>query len=433
MSLLVVLAAIVLLVLLIVKKISPMLALLAVSVVMGLFLGMPLPGVITAVNKGIGDTLAGTVMVLALGAFIGKLAEESGAAQKIVQVLVRAWGIKNIQWVMLCTGLLAGIPLFYNAGFVVLIPLAFAIASTTRLPMLYVGMPLTAALSVTHGFLPPHPGPVALAGYFHADIGTTLLYGLIIALPVAVVAGVLFPRLLLRYTSGYAAPPPPAKKDTAVLPSATKSFLIVLLPVVLITVGSAGAQLPLPGFIKPIFLFLQEPVLALLITVFFTLCVLPQPVSQQMETGAAGIRSVALIILIIAAGGAFKQVLIDSGVGVLIKEKTEVLHLSPLFLGWLIAALFRVTLGSATVAAVAAAGMMVPFLDSGVSPELLVLSVGAGSLFCSHVNDTGFWMFKEYFGLTLKQTFLSWTVMESIISLLGLAGVLLLSLVVLHH
>jgi len=430
MSLLVVLGAILLLVLLIVKKFSPLLALLIVSVLTGLLLGMPLPAVITAMNKGIGDTLGGTIMVLALGAFLGKLAEESGAAQKIVEVLVASWGRRHIQWAMLCTGLLAGIPLFYNAGFVVLIPLAFAIAATTRLPLLYVGMPMAAALSVTHGFLPPHPGPVALAGYFHASIGTTLLYGIIIALPVAAIAGVVFPRLLLKYTKGYGLPPAMALKPLPQLPSAGKSFLIVLLPVLLIALGTAGALLNLPPLFKSVFIFLQEPTLALLLTVMVTLFLLPQPLAQSMEAGANGIRSVALILLIIAAGGAFKQVLVESGVGALIKTGADGLHLSPLFLGWLIAALFRLTLGSATVAAVTAAGMMIPFLGSGVSPELLVLSVGAGSLFCSHVNDTGFWMFKEYFGLTLKQTFLSWTVMESLISVLGLAGVLLLQAII---
>lgn len=431
MSLLVVLAAIILLVVLIVKKVSPLLALLIVSVLTGLLLRMSLPVLIASVNKGIGDTLGGTVMVLALGAFLGKLAEESGAAQRIVEVLVHSWGRKNIQWAMLCTGLLAGIPLFYNAGFVVLIPLAFAIASATRLPLLYVGMPLTAALSVTHGFLPPHPGPVALAGYFHASIGTTLLYGLIIAVPVATLAGVVFPRLLLRYTGGYGLPPEPVPEVRKTAPSAGVSFLIVLLPVVLIAVGTGGVLLPVSLGAKEFFMFLQEPVLALLITVCAALWLLPRPLAELMESGASGVRSVAMILLIIAAGGAFKQVLVDSGVSLLIKQKADLLHLSPLLLGWLIAALFRVTLGSATVAAVTAAGMMIPFLDhSGVSRELMVLSVGAGSLFCSHVNDTGFWMFKEYFGLSLRQTFLSWTIMESLISLFGLAGVLILNRIV---
>jgi gluconate transporter len=287
---------------------------------------------------------------------------------------------------------------------------------------------MAAALSVTHGFLPPHPGPVALAGIFHADIGKTLLYGLAIAIPVAIIAGIVFPGIVVGKKNQMGNPPPFEVKQEKLLPPAWKSFLVVLVPIIFITIGTVGVFLTDTNKFRPVFLFLQDPTMALLISLGVTLLILKRPMISSMEACVEGVKSIAMILLIIAAGGAFKQVLIDSNTGTLIKSYAEGLHLSPLFFGWLVAAIFRVTLGSATVAALTASGIVAPFLSSGVSPELMVLSVGAGSLMCSHVNDTGFWMFKEYFGLNLRQTFMTWTLMESIISVLGLAGVLIIDM-----
>lgn len=427
MQLLILGAAILLLVILIVKKLNPMLALLLVSVLTGLLFGMPVEKVMASVNKGIGDTLGGIVMVLALGAMIGKLAEESGAAQKLVFVLTAWFGIRHIQWAILCTGLLAGIPLFYNAGFVVLIPLVFALAKTTRLPLLYVGLPMVAPLSVTHGFLPPHPGPVALAGILDANIGKLLLFGFILTVPISILAGILYPRLVTSRGEVSTEKLSLEADEGKILPSALKSFAVVLSPVFFIAAGTIGAYAT-TGAVRSAFQFIENPTIALLISLLLTIFLLRTPIATAMVNCIEGVKSIAIIILIIAAGGAFKQVLVDSNIGETIKAGTDSLQLSPLVLGWLIAALFRVTLGSATVAALTASGLVLPLVTAGVSPELMVLSVGAGSLFCSHVNDTGFWMFKEYFGLTIQQTFRTWTVMESLISLLGLGGVLLLNL-----
>jgi Gnt-I system high-affinity gluconate transporter len=426
MQLLILGAAILLLVILIVKKLNPMLALLLVSVLTGLLLGMPVGKVIASVNNGIGSTLGSIVMVLALGAMIGKLAEESGAAQKLVFTLTQWFGIRHIQWAILCTGLLAGIPLFYNAGFVVLIPLVFALAKTTKLPLLYVGLPMVAPLSVTHGFLPPHPGPVALAGILGANIGQLLLYGIILTVPVSILAGIVYPRLVTNRGDVATEELTLPAGDEKLLPSTLKSFMVVLSPVFLIAAGTIGAYAT-SGAVRSIFQFIEEPTLALLMSLLLTIGLLRIPMATAMLHCIEGVKSIAIIILIIAAGGAFKQILVDSNIGETIKAGTASLHLSPLVLGWLMAALFRVTLGSATVAALTASGLVLPLVTAEVSPELMVLSVGAGSLFCSHVNDTGFWMFKEYFGLTIQQTFRTWTVMESLISLLGLGGVLLLN------
>ena len=429
MDLLFVLAGIIILLILILKKVNPMLALLIVAVLTGLMLGLPVQKVMGSITNGIGSTLGGMVMVLALGAMVGKLAEDSGAAKKIVFVLIRLFGVDNIQWAVLLTGILVGIPLFYNAGFVVLIPLVFSIAAAANLPKLYVGIPMAAALSVTHGFLPPHPGPVALASIFHADIGQTLLYGLILSLPIAIIAGVFFPRTIIKLPSGRKTEQLDLKEESG-LPSGLKSFVIALSPIFFIALGTVGGTLQTYPVLHNIFSFIADPTAALLLSIIITLIIQNVPVQKAMESCAEGVKSIAMIILIIAAGGAFKQILVDSGIGEQVKDLTANLNASPLLLGWLIAAALRVTLGSATVAALTASGMVIPFVTAGASAELMVLAVGAGSLMFSHVNDTGFWMFKEYFKLSLKETFKTWTMMESLISVLGLAGVLILDQII---
>lgn len=427
MSLLIVLFGLLLLLILIVKKVSPMLALLMVSIITGLLLGMAPDKVMTTIAQGIGNTLGSMVMVLALGAMLGKLIEESGSSKKIVFILIRLFGIKNIQWAILSTGLLVGIPLFYNAGFVVLVPLIFAIASTTRLPLLYLALPMAASLSVTHGFLPPHPGPLAIASIFKADIGIILIYGLILTIPIAIAGGIILPKLILKNNLAVSGTLEFLPEEENLLPSGFKSFITALLPVFLIIVGTAGNFFIHNQAIKPLFVFLSDPTIALLAAVLLSIIILKIPIVKAMDYCAEGLKSIAMIILIIAAGGAFKQVLIDSGVGETVKEFSSRFDLSPLFLAWFIAALIRVTLGSATVAGLMAAGIVLPLLGNGVSAELMVLSIGAGSLMFSHVNDGGFWMFKEYFNLSLKQTFGTWTVMESLVSVLGLLGVLLIN------
>lgn len=428
MSLFIVLFAIIILVILVLKKLNPMLALLIVAIVTGLMLQMPVEKVIVSVTNGIGSTLGGMVMVLALGAMIGKLAEESGAAQKLVLVLSNWFGAKNIQWAVLVTGILVGIPLFYNAGFVVLIPLVFATAAAANVPVLYVGIPMAASLSVTHGFLPPHPGPVALAAIFKADIGMIILYGLVLSVTISIISGIVFPRLikkkLLRYNEAAISIAIPDRE----LPSGTKSFIIALMPVLLITLGTIGLTFLGNTAGRAFFILLADPTIALLLSLILTLILLQKPLTEAMNSCIEGVKSVAMIILIIAAGGAFKQVLVDSGIGETLRMHSATFDLSPLFLGWLITAVLRVTLGSATVAALTASGIVAPLIGVDAPAELMVLSVGAGSLFFSHVNDTGFWMFKEYFNLNLKQTFQTWTAMESIISILGLIGVLALNI-----
>ncbi|RYF84428.1 MAG: gluconate permease, partial [Chitinophagaceae bacterium] len=297
MSLLIVLAGILLLFILIIKKLNPMIALLLVAIVTGLFLGMPASKVMNSISNGIGSTLGSMVMVLALGAMMGKLIEDSGSAKKIVFILIKLFGKKNIQWAVLITGLLVGIPLFYNAGFVVLIPLVFAVASATGLPKLYIGLPMAAALSVTHGFLPPHPGPVALAAIFHADLGKTLIFGLGLSIPIAIIAGVYFPGLIIKKEPSMAGTDFIIEEDDN-LPSGIKSFSTALLPVLLIVAGTAGMAFTGSYPLKPVFVFLADPTAALLIAVIITVAVQHAGIAKAMDSCVEGVKSIAMIILI---------------------------------------------------------------------------------------------------------------------------------------
>jgi Gnt-I system high-affinity gluconate transporter len=293
---------------------------------------------------------------------------------------------------------------------------------------------MAAALSTTHCFLPPHPGPVVLVNAFKADIGQTLIYGMIIAIPVVIIAGPAFGKFLKR-VKVHNNPLYVAKsfEERRGLPPALPSFSIALLPVLLITIAVVAGNFMTGGTAKKIVLFFGDPTIALLVAVLMAAWRFGIKAGYPMETTmkwlADAISGIALILLIITAGGVFKQVLTDSGTGSYIASFSGQWHMPPLIFAWIVTALLRITIGSATVAGITAAGVVTPLVESGnVSPELMVLAVGTGSVFGSHVNDTGFWMFKEFFNLSLKQTFLSWTVMEVIISVLGLAGVLIIDL-----
>lgn len=433
MTFLIIAFAIALQVFLTTRKISPFLSLLIVAIITGLLLGMRPETLLSSIENGVGSTLGGLALILCLGAVLGKILEISGAAEQISSTLIRKFGEKNIQWAVLLTGFLIGIPLYYNAGFVILVPLVFSIAKRTGLPLLYIAIPMAAALSTTHCFLPPHPGPVVLVNAFHANMGTTLVYGLCIAIPAVIIAGPLLGRFLKRMHvetvdlfGDFSA------KEFNALPSVFPSFCIALLPVLLITLSViANYCLPQENLLRKILFFTGDSTIALLIAVMAAIYFFgsrqQKTMPEIMQWVSDAISGIAMILLIITAGGVFKQVLIDSGTGAYISSFSGQLHLPPLLFAWILTALLRVTLGSATVAGLTAAGIVAPLVAAGnVSPELMVLAVGAGSVFGSHINDSGFWMFKEFFKLSLKQTFLSWTVMETLISLLGLAGVLLL-------
>ena len=435
MPLVIVISGIVLLFLLIVAiRLNAFISFIIVCVFVGLLQGMNLINIITSIQSGIGNTLGFLVMILGLGAMLGKLVADSGAAQRITSQLVARFGVKYIQWAVVLAGFIVGIPMFYSVGFVILIPLIFTVAASTRLPLIYVGLPMLTSLSVTHGFLPPHPAPTAIAGMFQANIGKTLLYGILIAIPAIIIAGPLFARTIknIEATPLKEFYNPTVLKEEE-LPSMGVSVLSALLPIILMAL-SAIIENFVPGdfVFKRIMIFLGNPAIAMLISVLFAIYSLGiarnKKMNEVMSSVSNAVSSITMVLLIIAGAGALKQILVDSGVSDYIGELLIGSSLSPLFLGWLIATVIRVCVGSATVAGLTAAGICLPMISgSDVSPELMVPAIGSGSLMLSHVNDGGFWMFKEYFNLSVKETLSTWTVMETIVGITGLIGVLIVN------
>ena len=435
MPLFIVILGILLLFILIAKfKLNAFITFIIVSLFVGIAEGMEPLSVVDSIQKGIGSILGFLVIILGLGAMLGKLVADSGAAQRITTKLVDKFGKKNIQWAVVLTGFIVGIPMFYSVGFVILVPLVFTIAAATGLPLLYVGLPMLASLSVTHGYLPPHPAPTAIAAIFNADIGKTLLYGIIVAIPAIIVAG----PLLSRTLKGINATPlkefinPVILKDEE-MPSMANSIISALLPVILIAIAAlAEFALPDTFFLKKTLIFIGNPAIAMLISVLVAIYTLGlgrgKKMKEVMDSVGSAITGITMVLLIIAGSGALKQVLIDSGVSEYIGAMLQDSTISPLILAWLIATVIRVCVGSATVAGLTAAGIVLPLVQgTGVSPELMVLAIGSGSLMLSHVNDSGFWLFKEYFNLSVNDTLKSWTVMETTVGVMGLLGVLVLN------
>lgn len=435
MSLLILIASIVLLLVLISgAKLNAFIALIVTAFFVGILKAMPFVTLLESIQLGIGNTLGSLVLIIAFGVILGNLLSDSGAAQRISSVMIRTFGVQYIKWAMVLTGFSVGISMFYNAGFIILIPMVFAVAKSTKQPIIYLGIAMASALSITHGFLPPHPGPTAIAVIFKANIGRTLLYGLLIAVPALLVAGIVFPELIKKIQAF----PPKGLFESKIfaeseLPSFQISSITALVPVILMASATFSELVLHEGnTLRAFLVFIGNPTTSLLIAILFAIVALGlfrgRKMQDIMDTSGAALGSATMIMLIIAAGGAFKQVLIDSGIGTDVSLFFNESSLSPLVLGWLIATIIRIALGSATVAGLTAAGIVQPLvIQSGVSPELMVLSIGAGSLMCSHVNDTGFWMFKEYFGISVSDTFKTWTVMETIIGVMGLIGVLLLN------
>ena len=300
------------------------------------------------------------------------------------------------------------------------------------MPVVFLGIPLLASLSVTHGFLPPHPSPTALVGQFHADLGKTLMYGTAIAIPTVILAGPIFASTLKSIKSQPLDTFKPTSLPADQLPSLLNSIFSALLPVLLLAATVICKPfLPEEGTIKNVVSFLSDPDVVMLLSLAVATITLgvgrKMSITKIMNGYQEAVKDVTLILLIVAGGGALKEILIESGIGVEIGNSMNYLNINPLLLGWLIAAVIRVSIGSATVAGLTAAGIIAPALASThANPNLMVLAVGAGSLMFSHVNDSGFWLFKEYFNLNLRETFLTWSLMETIISICGLIGVFIL-------
>ncbi|WNQ11260.1 gluconate:H+ symporter [Paenibacillus aurantius] len=436
------LVAIVFLVILIARyKWNPFVTLLLSSLLLGFLAGMKPADLIKAVTGGLGGTLGTIAIVIGLGTMLGKMMAESGGAEQIATTLVDRFGVKRVHWAMMIVGFIVGIPVFFEVGLILLIPIVFVVARKTKMSLLQIGIPVLAGLSTVHGLVPPHPAPMIAIDAFGANLGKTILYSLIIGLPTAILAGPVFGKYIGRRI--LVEPPEELanqfiRKDTRELPGFGITLFTILLPVLLMLVGSVASIIDpkLTSGLAQFSGFIGHEVIALLIAVvfsFFSLGFARGFKKEEISKFANEcLAPTASIILIIGGGGAFKQVLINSGVGKAIAELATQSHFNVILFAWLAAALIRVATGSATVAMTTAAGIVAPVLaqSPGANVELVVLATGAGSLVLSHVNDAGFWMVKEFFNMTVPQTLKSWTVMETLLSVIGLVFILLLSLVV---
>lgn len=448
--------AIALLILLITRyKVYPFLVLIIVSLLLGLASGMPIGTIVKSFETGNGNTLGHIAIVVGLGTMLGKMMAESGGAERIATTMIDFFGEKHIHWAMMIVAIIVGLPVFFEVGFVLLIPIAFNVAKRTNKSLLLVGLPMVAGLSVVHGLLPPHPAAMLAVQAYHADIGRTIAYGLIVGVPTAIVAGPLFALLISRYiklpkdnalasqflgAEGADAAKNGAKQAAPKreLPSFGVTLFTILLPVLLMLVGSWADLVFTPKTLpNDLLRFIGNSDVALLIAVlvsFWTFGASRGFNREQIQKFCGEcLAPIAGITLIVGAGGGFGRVLMDSGISKEIVNAATAAHLSPLLFGWLVAALIRLATGSATVAMTTACGIVAPIAAAGamqVKPELLVLATGSGSLIFSHVNDGGFWLIKEYFGMTVGQTFKTWSLLETIISLMGLGLTFALATVV---
>ncbi len=431
------LGAVVALVVLIARfKLHPFLVLIAVSLAMGIASGMPPAAAIKAFQDGVGTVLGFIAVVVGLGTILGKIMAESGAAARIATTLIARFGEHRVHWAMMCVAFIVGIPVFFQVGIVLLIPLVFSLARRTGMPLIKVGLPLCAALSVVHGLVPPHPAAMLAVDAFKADTGLTILYAIVIGLPIAALAGPIYaswiaPRIQLQPSTGLAAQLE-EHTDRDMPPFGISAFT-VLVPVLLMLVAStASVVLPTGHAMRAPLEVIGSPIVALLLAVFFSYWSLGRAAHftrEQLQRFTNDcLAPTATILLIIGAGGGFNRVLVESGAGRVVAELAAGSQVSPLLLAWLVAALIRVATGSATVAMTTAAGVVAPIAAAtpGTSAELLVLATGSGSLVLSHVNDSGFWLVKEFFGMTVSQTLRTWTVAETIIGVAGLGLTMLL-------
>jgi GntP family gluconate:H+ symporter len=437
------LAAVVALIVLIARfKLHPFVVLIVVSLALGISVGMPLGTVVNAFQNGVGSVLGFIAIVVALGTMLGKLMAESGGANRIATTLIARFGERRVHWALMVVGFIVGIPVFFQVGFVLLIPLVFTIARRTGLSLIKIGIPLVAGLSVVHGMVPPHPAAMLAVSAYHADVGRTVAYAILVGLPTAALAGPIFaswvaPRIQLPAENPIALQMSGETVATGELPSFGISLLTVLLPVILMLLASlADVLLPVTNTLRTVVDFLGGPIVALLVALLFAVWSLGFrrhfTRDQLLKFMNDSLAPTATILLIIGAGGGFNRVLIESGVGKAIADVALGSRASPLLLAWAIAALIRIATGSATVAMTTSAGIVAPIaaVTPGAHPELLVLATGAGSLVLSHVNDSGFWLIKEFFNMTVQQTLKTWTVAETIIGIAGLGFTLLLGLLV---
>jgi len=431
-----VIVAVVFLLFLVLKlKINAFIALLLTSMFVGIATGMPLKNILDSMQKGMGGTLGFVATVVGLGAIFGQMLESSGGAESMAHYLVKKFGEKRAPFAMVLTGFFVGIPVFLDVGFIILVPIVYALSRDTQKSLLYYGIPLLAGLAVTHSFIPPTPGPVAVADIINAELGYVILWGFILGLPTAIIAGPVFGRYISKKIQVF--PPeyfesasPQPKKD---LPSFGLIISIIAIPLFLILLATVSdvlvkKQLISSGLVPEILGFIGHPFTALtiatLISIYFLGIKKGFNKKEILDLSTKALGPAGIIILITGAGGVLKQILVDSGIGKMMAETISDSSLPPVLLAWILAAIVRVTQGSATVAMITAAGIMAPVLGvfnlTQTHLALIVIAIASGATLLSHVNDSGFWLVGKYFGMSEKQTLQSWTIMETIISVMGL-------------
>jgi gluconate:H+ symporter, GntP family len=407
------------------------------SIFLAIFSGLSMDKIVSGIETGVGGALGHLVGILALGTILGKMMAESGAGVRIADFFVQKFGVKFLPWAMLLAGFIIGIPVFFEVGILIILPLVISIHKTSKQNILLIALPAVTGLSIVHGIVPPHPGAVAAISIYNANLGKVLLYSLIVAIPSAIIAGPIFAKWVYKRVTPENEPEL-IKVNMAAknMPGTGISFFIILLPVILILLSVFAPYMGLTGGITKFLIFIGSPLIALLIACFaaFYFFGIRQGIDKNgmKKLVEECFLPVGSIIAIIGAGGGFKQILIDSGVANTIADMSHNMNLSPLVLAFLIAGLIRIATGSATVALTTAAGIVAPIVQhmSGVNLELLVIATGAGSLMFSHVNDAGFWMVKEYLGLSVKETFKTWTVLETILSFVAFGITLIINMFV---
>lgn len=443
---LIVAAGVALLLLLVLRvRINAFISLLITSIFVGILAGMPLKDVTSAIQKGMGDTLGFIAVVVGLGAIFGQILESSGGAHALAGYLLKRFGQKKASWAMMLTGFIVAIPVFFDVGLIIFIPIIYALGRDTGKSLLYYGIPLLAGLAVAHSFIPPTPGPVAVSEITGANLGWVILLGLLLGLPTSVIAGPLFGRFI---SARIKIDPPSAVEDdrdreasSGRLPSFWLICILIFSPLLMIIAGTVSGVLVKNGTFAPslatdILIFAGHPFSALITATLLAIWLLGirrgMPRDRIMTLSTKALGPAGIIILVTGAGGVLKEVLVESGIGTTLAETVAGTALSPIVLAWIIAALVRLTQGSATVAMITAAGIMAPILpEFGLTDPhkaLIVLAISSGATIASHVNDSGFWLVSKYFGMDEKQTLKSWTVMETIIALCGLAFTLTASL-----
>ena len=439
-----VLAIVALIVLIARYRLNPFISVTLVSVGLALLAGMPAPEILPAYEQGVGKTLGHIALIVALGTMLGKMMAESGGAERIARTLIARFGTKNVHWAMMLIAFCVGLPIFFEVGFVLLIPIVLNVARRTGVPLLLVGLSLVAGLSVVHGLVPPHPAAMLAVKEYQADVGQTVFYALLVGLPTAALAGPVFARVVARRVALPAHNPMEAalldeghgRIPDEQLPGFGITIATVLLPVALMLLGGWADQIATPGStLNHGLRFIGHSVVALLLATllsFVTLGLMRGFKREQiLKFSQECLAPTAAITLLVGAGGGLNGILVHTGVATEIINLSQRFELSPLLMGWTMAALMRVATGSATVAMTTASGIVAPIAAANgyPHPELLVLATGAGSLILSHVNDGGFWLVKEYFNLSVAQTFKTWTVLETLISVTALLLVMALATV----